>query len=97
MATTNRAEPAAAPEPPRTSVSLSMKVSLAQYENAELFLSVQNIGPATTDEEIDAALERGKLAYDRIRAHMRGRIRDVTSARNARAWSMQEGDDDPRG
>lgn len=58
----------------RTSVSLSMKVNLGNYESAELWLSVSNVGADTTEEEIEAALDTGKLAYDRIRGRMRGEV-----------------------
>lgn len=56
---------------PTVSVSASMKVNLGNYESADIFLSVTNIAAGTTPEQIDAALETGKLAYDRIRERVR--------------------------
>ena len=51
-----------------------MKVNLGNYESAEVWLSVSGVEPGTSTEEIDDALETGKLAYERIRERMREKV-----------------------
>jgi len=64
---------------PRVGVSISQKVNLGNYESAEVFLSLTNLRPGTSAEEIAEALEIGQLAYKRIRDRMVGLIERVRS------------------
>jgi hypothetical protein len=67
------------PEPRHiaTSVSISRKINLGNYESADVFLSVTGIEPGTTREEIDAALATGALAYDALKVALTAKIKDL--------------------
>lgn len=63
--------------PLTTTVSLSHKVNLGNFEHAELFLSVGGVKADTTAEEIDAALDAGRIAYDRLRVRLLANINET--------------------
>lgn len=58
----------------RCSVSLSQKVNLGNYERAEVFMSLSNVPADATVEDINAALDAGKIVYDALRQRMRIKV-----------------------
>ena len=73
-------------EPITTTVSLSQKVNLGNYESVDFFISVSGVSAETTDAEIEAALDAGKIAYDKIRGRMAVK---VAEARNTAGWGKR--------
>ena len=65
-------EKAAAPL--SVTVSMSRKISLGQYEMAEAFVSLSGVLPTTTQEEIDVALDNGKVAWEAVRLALNAKI-----------------------
>lgn len=59
-----------------SAISISQKVSTgSRYEPAELFISLSGIRADTTEEDIDEALNVTNLAYNRIVARIRKRVK----------------------
>lgn len=56
------------------SISLERKVNLGNYETAGIFISVNGVKPGTSAEDIDAALDTGKIAYERIRLALKDKV-----------------------
>ena len=59
---------------PTVTVSLARKVNMGNYESADFFLSVSGISEDTTPEEVDIAIEGGKLAWDKIKLAVAQRV-----------------------
>ena len=63
-------------KPPSVSISLSVsqKVMVAKFEPAEAFLSIQGVTVATTDQEIDDALDLSRVVYKKITTRLRDQV-----------------------
>lgn len=62
---------------PVIAVSIEQKVGLPNYGSASAFISVSNLPAGATIEDIDALLDTGKLAYDRMRERLQERVREI--------------------
>lgn len=62
----------------RVTVSLSRKTQLAPYEMAEVFISL-SLNEGASQDEIDAALATGALAYKSIAAAINKKIGEIKS------------------
>jgi hypothetical protein len=61
-----------------SSISISMKVNLGNYESAEAYLSVNNITADTTPEEIQSLLDGPvKISYDELKIRMKEKIQQL--------------------
>lgn len=76
-----------APPKPTVTVSMSRRVNLEnlwgpsfKYESAEVFVSISNVGATTTAAEIDDALDTGRLAWEKVRADLHRRVREMKEA-----------------
>lgn len=65
----------------RTSLSVEMKVNLGNYESASAFVSIQNVAPDTSAEEIDACLAQGALAWEALKTDLRAKVKELRSGR----------------
>lgn len=66
--------------------SMSAKVNTGKYESVDAFVSLQGITPATTEAEIDAMLaHQGRIAWDRLRADLAAKVREIRRAGDAEA------------
>lgn len=54
-----------------TTVSVSHKVNLGNYESAEVFVSVSGITASDTPTDIEEMLAQSKIAYDFIKDKIR--------------------------
>lgn len=54
-------------DPIKVSVSATQKVNLGNYESAEIFTALSNIPTGATEEQIEAALETGELAFNYVK------------------------------
>lgn len=66
---------------PTVGVSVQMKVNLGNYESADAFLSMQGIDESTTTEQMDALMDQGRIAYEKLRAALKERVSDIRSKR----------------
>ncbi|MDD5288320.1 MAG: hypothetical protein PHY28_04330 [Dehalococcoidales bacterium] len=60
----------------KVGISLSRKLNLGNYESADVWVSLTNIEPGTTREEMEAALATGALAYDVLKVAIKDKIAD---------------------
>lgn len=54
----------------RVTLSLSRKVNLGNYESADVFMSLNNVSIGASEEEVEAALETGKIVFDVLRTEI---------------------------
>lgn len=64
-------------QPLTTTVSLSQKVNLGNYESADLFMSISGVSVSTTPEEIEEVLDAGRIAYDKMRVRMASKVQEI--------------------
>ncbi len=67
----------AGPNGLRVGVSISRKINLGNYESAEVWVSLTGIEAGTTQEEIQAALATGALAYDALKPAVVQKVKDL--------------------
>lgn len=58
----------------KVSVSATQKVNLGNYESADIFVALSNIRTGATEEEIEAALETGELAFKYVKVVISDRV-----------------------
>lgn len=63
--------------PPTVSVSVSMKINLGNYESADAFVSVSGLEQGATEEEINALLDTGKLAWGLLTKRLGDKVREL--------------------
>ncbi len=51
-------------------LSLSRKVNLGHYESADVFMSLNAVPVGATREEIEAALDTGKIMFEALRVEV---------------------------
>lgn len=51
----------------KVSVSATQKINLGNYESADVFFSLSNIPSGATEEQIEAALETGEMAFKYVK------------------------------
>ena len=69
----------------RVSISLSRKVNLGNYESADAFISLSDVPVGATEEEIEDALDTGRLVWERMKPRLIAQARE-----GARAAGMPE-------
>lgn len=72
------------PTEPTTSVSMSYKLNLDDYENAEVFVSLSGVRAGMTAEQLAPLLTTQKLAYDLVRASLVEKLRPIREERDAK-------------
>ncbi len=73
-------EQAPLPSGLRVAVGLSRKVGLPNYGSAEVSLHLSGITASTTDDEIDEALDAGRIAYDKMRERIALKVAGIREA-----------------
>ncbi len=66
---------------PRVTVSVEMKVNLGNYESAGVGLILSGIAPGTSEEEIAELLDTGKIAYDKMREHLKEKVAETRAGK----------------
>ena len=61
----------------RVSVSISRKVYLGNYESAEAFVSLSNVPVGAGQDEIDEALNTGKLVWEALKPRLIAATREL--------------------
>lgn len=61
-------------DPIKVSVSAEQTVNLGNYESAKIFFSLSNIPHGATEEQIEAALETGEVAFNYVRTVISERV-----------------------
>lgn len=51
----------------KVSISVALKVNLGNYESADAFVALSNVPVGASPEDIEEALQTGKLAWGLIR------------------------------
>ena len=68
----------------RVSITLSQKVNLGNYESADAFISLSDVPVGTTEEEIEDALDTGRLVWERMKPRLIAQARELREGgRNA--------------
>ena len=68
----------------RVSISLSRKVNLGNYESADAFISLSDVPVGATEEEIEDALDTGRLVWERMKPRLTAQARELREGgRNA--------------
>lgn len=68
----------------RVSISLSRKVNLGNYESADAFISLSDVPLDVTEEEIEDALDTGRLVWERMKSRLIAQARELREGgRNA--------------
>ena len=62
---------------PKITISMDMKVNLGNYESASVGLILSQLPVGATLEEIEALLDTGKLAYERMRERLKAKVAEV--------------------
>jgi hypothetical protein len=62
---------------PTLSVSVEMKVNLGNYNSAAAFVSMTGVTAETTEEEMDRLLSNGRVAWDKLRADLAEKVREL--------------------
>lgn len=65
----------------RMTASVEMKVNLGNYESASAFISLQGIAPDTSVEEMETALETGKLAWGVLKNALQAKVVEMRAER----------------
>ena len=60
----------------RVSISLSRKVNLGNYESADAFISLSDVPLDVTEEEIEDALDTGRLVWERMTPRLIAQARE---------------------
>ncbi len=68
-------------EPLKMAVMLAQKVQPQQYESAEVSLHIAGVTVDTSDDEIDALVERGNIVYARMAAKVGGLAKEARQNR----------------
>ena len=67
---------------PTTTVSMSRKVNLGNYESADVFVSLNGVRAGMTAKDLEPLLNATKVAWDLVRAHL---VEQIAAAREKRA------------
>ncbi len=70
----------------KLAVSVGMKVQFAKYQMAEGALHLSGISPGTTAEEIEEALDTGRVAYDLMKARLVAKLNGLRAAARDEGW-----------
>lgn len=68
---------------PSVSISADMKINLGDYNSAGAFVSISGVTAETTEAEMDAALANGKIAWDKLRADLGAKVKQIRAEREA--------------
>ncbi len=63
------------PREPTTTVSMSRKVNMGNYESADVFVSLSGVRAGMTAEELAPLLDTTKVAWDLVRAALVEQVR----------------------
>ncbi len=66
---------------PTVTVSMARKINLGNYESADCFVSISGVKVDTTPEEMDALLETGKVAWEKVAGALRAEVRKINEQR----------------
>lgn len=58
-------------------LSLSRKVNLGNYESGDVFMSINSVPVGSTEAEIEAALDTGKIMFDVLRAEVNAKAAEI--------------------
>lgn len=67
---------------PTTTVSMSRKMNLGNYESADVFCSLNGVRAGMTAEQLKPLLDTTKIAWDLVRAQL---LEQITAAKTKSA------------
>mgnify|MGYP001619605791 CR=1 FL=1 len=70
----------------KLAVSVGMKVQFAPFQMAEAALHLSGISPGTTAEEIEEALDTGRVAYDVMKARLVAKLNGLRESAREEGW-----------
>lgn len=62
---------------PTISISLSRKINTGNYESADVYVCLSGVPVGASEDEIQAMLETGSLAYTMIAANLKEKVAQV--------------------
>lgn len=62
---------------PKVTVAVDMKVNLGNYESASVGLILSQLPAGATEQDIDALLDTGRLAYDMMRERLKSKVAET--------------------
>jgi len=77
MAKAEEAELLESKQEPSLSLSVEMKVNLGSYNSAGAFVSMSGVTRETTEEEMDGLLANGRMAWEKLRADLAEKVRQL--------------------
>jgi len=70
----------------KLAVTVGMKVQFKPFQMAEAALHLSGITPGTTAEEIEEALDTGRLAYDVMKARLVAKLNGLRESAREEGW-----------
>ena len=67
-------------------VTVGMKVQFLPYQMAEAALHLSGLTPGTTAEEIEEALDTGRVAYDVMKARLVAKLNGLRESAREEGW-----------
>ena len=58
-------------------LSLSRKVNLGNYESGDVFMSINSVPIGASQDEIEAALDTGRIMFDVLRAEVNEKAKEI--------------------
>ena len=59
---------------PRIAITIDRKINLGNYESASVGIVLSGVEVGTTEEEIDAMLDTGRIMFDRMRERLKEKV-----------------------